>query len=354
MNRNPVKGKKSDRYPLQLLKNRQYNFTYSLIDTNGVKQPVCREFFLKCLKVTADRVRRALDSVMKNPTGIEKRGKHIPKNKTSDADKQTVREFIQRVPKYESHYGRSSSQRKYLHHNLSLKKLYDKYKEERNFKNQNFVSRQIFRQIFNLDFNLGFKRRHTDTCRTCDEINTSLQSVLISVAEKTRLKNRLMIHNHLVKKTTAQFHIDLKEAKQSNDEVAILTFDLQKTLETPSLTASDAFYKRTLWTYNLCVFDEVKRQGFMHIWSENIASRGGQEIGSCLIKHFENHLAPNTKIVKCYSDSRGGQNRNIKVSLLLKKFLHDLTPDSLDSHNRTKIFCTGTQLQQLRPMFWSD
>lgn len=71
-------------------------------------------------------MRRALDSVMKNPTGIEKRGKHIPKNKTSDADKQTVREFIQRVPKYESHYGRSSSQRKYLHHNISLKKLYDK------------------------------------------------------------------------------------------------------------------------------------------------------------------------------------------------------------------------------------
>lgn len=66
----------------------------------------------------------------------------------------------------------------------------------------------------------------------------------------------------------------------------------------------------------------------MYIWSENVASRGGQEVGSCLIKHLKNHIPENTKTIKCYSDSCGGQNRNIKLSLMLKKFLHDLTPDS--------------------------
>lgn len=339
--RNPVKSKKSCQFPLVALKNRQFNFTYSLIDSNGLKQQVCRDFFMKCLKVSADRVRRALSSAVHNQPGTEKRGKHIPRNKTSDADKQGVRDFIDRFPKYESHYGRSCSQRKYLHHNLSLKKLYDKYKEEHEFKNLKFVSRNIFRQIFNHDFNLSFKRRHTDTCRTCDEINTNLQSSLITVANKKRLTNRLMAHNHLVKKTNAQFKLDIKEAEKSKDEIAILTFDLQKTLETPSLTASDAFYKRTLWTYNLCIYDEVYRQGFMYVWSENVASRGGQEIGSCLIKHFKSHLPENTKIVKCYSDSCGGQNRNIKVALHLKKYLHELTPDSQLQTIEQKYFVPG-------------
>lgn len=138
----------------------------------------------------------------------------------------------------------------------------------------------------------------------------------------------MSIHKNLVYKTNATFALDLKQANASNDEIVVLTFDLQKTLETPSLTASDAFYKQQLWTYNLCIYDEVKKKGYMYMWSEDVASCGGQEIGSCLIKHLSNHLPPNTKTVKCYSDSCGGQNRNIKLSLMLKKFLHDLLPDS--------------------------
>lgn len=61
--------------------------------------------------------------------------------------------------------------------------------------------------------------------------------------------------------------------------------------------------------------------GFMYIWSENIASRGGQEIGSCLLKHFENHIPEEAKHIILYSDSCGGQNRNIKMVMFLKKFL---------------------------------
>lgn len=61
----------------------------------------------------------------------------------------------------------------------------------------------------------------------------------------------------------------------------------------------------------------------MYVWSENIASRGGQEVGSCLIKHFKNGISNDTKKIILYSDSCGGQNRNIKVTLLLKKFLSE-------------------------------
>lgn len=131
------------------------------------------------------------------------------------------------------------------------------------------------------------------------------------------------------------FVADVENASKRDGEVVVPTFDLQKTLETPSLITSVAFYKRQLWTYNLCIYNESKRQGYMHMWSENVASRGGQEIGSCLLKHFEEHFPDGVKKLILYSDSCGGQNKNIKLALLLKKFLHDLTPLIIQS-NRSR------------------
>lgn len=59
----------------------------------------------------------------------------------------------------------------------------------------------------------------------------------------------------------------------------------------------------------------------MYVWSENIASRGGQEIGSCLTRHFATNISDDTHNVILYSDSCGGQNRNIKLSVMLIKLL---------------------------------
>ncbi|KAF2888428.1 hypothetical protein ILUMI_17745 [Ignelater luminosus] len=54
----------------------------------------------------------------------------------------------------------------------------------------------------------------------------------------------------------------------------IFVFDLQKTLPTPVLSTGVAYYKWQLWTYNLCVHDEIAKTGFMYIWNETIAARG--------------------------------------------------------------------------------
>lgn len=57
------------------------------------------------------------------------------------------------------------------------------------------------------------------------------------------------------------------------------------------------------------------------MWSENVASRGAQEVASCLLKHLNNNLPDEVEAAILYSDSCGGQNRNIKMSLMLKQFL---------------------------------
>jgi hypothetical protein len=76
-----------------------------------------------------------------------------------------------------------------------------------------------------------------------------------------------------------------------------------------------------MWTFNLGIHDAVTATGYMNVWSKNIASRGAQEIGSCLLKHIGNFISPQVHHLLLYSDSCGGQNRYIKMSLYLSHVL---------------------------------
>lgn len=243
--RQPVKNKKSLAYALIPLKRRDFSHIYSLKNENGVAYEVCRDFFLNCIQVSSNRVFNALQSHESNAGAIENRGK-CSKNKTSEFHLQAVKKFIDRIPKYESHYGRSQSRRQYLHHYLNLTTLYKEYRGNCDVKKGECVSEYIFRQIFNTEYNLSFKRRHTDTCRKCDETNNSMKSNLVPDKRKEELKIEHDQHLDLVENTRAEFLLDVESATNSDEKIIVLTFDLGKTLETPSLTTSVAFYKRQL------------------------------------------------------------------------------------------------------------
>lgn len=69
----------------------------------------------------------------------------------------------------------------------------------------------------------------------------------------------------------------------------------------------------------------------MYIWPESMASRGAQEIGACLMRHLRERLPANTKELILNSDSCYGQNRNIKLALILKKFIDSWPHPGLNS-----------------------
>lgn len=256
-----VQRKRSDIFPIMPMKKRNVTCEYNLLDSAGNVQQVCRNFFMNCLQVSMTRIHSALNMAKTNPSARENRGRTAPANKTTEDMKSTVIKFIESIPAYQSHYGRAKSQKKYLHHNLNIVKLYREYKRVMEFRQQNSVSEYVFRGIFNTEFNLSFKRRHSDTCKTCDGFQTSLSSSIVPFDVKDSFVKQRDIHMKLVESTNANFRKDVIDAIGSMAKTVVLTFDLQKTLETPSITTSIAFYRRQLWTYNFCIYDEVNKRG---------------------------------------------------------------------------------------------
>ena len=119
-----------------------------------------------------------------------------------------------------------------------------------NEKGRRAVSNHMFREIFNTEFNLAFKRRHTDTCKTCYVFNAALQNPQLTNGERQKLQQEQREHHALAERVLETFQKDLENAKETNNTI-VLTFDSQKALETPKISTNVAFYKRQLWTYNL-------------------------------------------------------------------------------------------------------
>lgn len=198
-------------------------------------------------------------------------------------------------------------------------KIYREYRMKCELLHKNVLSEPIFRRIFNTDFNLSFARLKVDTCRKCDKLNALSQSLKLNSKEIHEIEQEKKAHLELVKKTKEEFAETVEHATNPDNKTAVLTFDLQRALELPSIQTSEAFYMRQLWCYNLGVYDEVNKICYMYVWNESVASRGSQEVASCLYKHFGQHIPKDTQKIILRSDTCSGQNRNIKIALMLKK-----------------------------------
>lgn len=93
----------------------------------------------------------------------------------------------------------------------------------------------------------------------------------------------------------------------------MLTFDLEKTLPLTRIPTNIVFYKIQLWLYTCGVRSGKTLKGHCYVWVEVTAGKGAQEVGSVLIKYLQENLTPQVTELILWSDSCGGQNRNIKI-----------------------------------------
>lgn len=306
---------------------------YFLTDNSGNKLKVCFGFFSKCLQLSKGIIYRANKTIISNEKATDSRGGSLAR-KTSQSDLRFLMDFIRKFPSYHSHYGASKSGKKFLNSNLNIKRLYREYSIVCKFEKRKTLSEWKFRHIFNTKFNLGFKPKKADTCRVCDKIEALIQSQSTHTKEKDRLLEQKQHHMRLVECTMNTFKETIANAKDDSSRVEVLTFDLQRALELPSITTGEAFYLRQLWCYNLCIYDEKRRKGYMYVWNESVASRGS------LKKHFEEFIPDGTKKIILYSDACGGQNRNIKTTLMIKKMLDSWHQNDLLSIEQ-RFFVSG-------------
>lgn len=310
--------------PIIKLKNKNFSNKYYLYDSLGNQQQVCQSFLLLCLQINKHTIFSAVNTVLTNEVAKDSRGKSSGR-KTKESDVSFVKEFIDKFPRYESHYKVARSNIKYLSPFWNIRRLYREYCIKFNFKYQNKrdkkpVSEWVFRNIFNTQFNLSFTRLKVDTCGKCDKIKAEIRTEK-NLTRIKELECERQMHWDLDKKISLEFDEDRKASQNSDNKMEMLTFDLQRALEMPVIRTGEAYYKRQLWFYNLCVYDNRRGIAYMYCWNESIASRGSQEIASCLIKHFMTHIPWDTRKIILVSDSCSGQNRNIKMSLMLKNFL---------------------------------
>lgn len=123
--------------------------------------------------------------------------------------------------------------------------MYDMYKAEY----PNPVSLSKYRDVFYKKFNLQRKQLKKDTCNKCDTLVTKASSATSAELKQDLEKQH---KDHLDDANKAQFLMkeDLKRAN-TDEELEVLTFDMEKTLPLPRIPTNIVFYKRQLWLYNL-------------------------------------------------------------------------------------------------------
>ncbi|XP_063226904.1 uncharacterized protein LOC134533326 [Bacillus rossius redtenbacheri] len=309
--------------------------------------PVCRETFTETFQISSKRVNTALCKLRSDDL-LDKRGKKQGGlNKVSDKKMEEVMAQINKIPRYKSHYRRANTDAEFLPPEMTLQKMYDLYLQEKTeqwvneggdeekviewneaneykkkeiIKEIDAVSFSTYRRIFLTKFDLKFKSLKKDTCKTCDAF--AARSSTVTGKEKKEIQDAHNNHKDIWMNAHLQLRKDTEEAQQDISSEC-LTFDLEKTLPLPRIPANNIFYKRQLWVYNAGVHSCKTGTGYCYVWVENQAGRGAQEIGSCLIKHIQNHVGNNIKHLVLWNDSAGGQNRNIKIVLMLKACLED-------------------------------
>jgi len=287
---------------------------------------VCKEMFMKTLDLNTARIHYALTKKKASHGLVDERGTKVNAMKTPAAFTAAVKDHIAKFPKYISHYSRSRCSKEFVRGVNSISEMYRLYADECKASSTTAVSEWVYRRIFNCDFNLSFHMPKSDTCKKCDTY--AVQQKL----DVDDLVIRQDWDSHLAsaEKTRAKLNDDKRLAKEGLK--LAFAFDLQKTKPLPYLNTNEAYYKRQLSVYNCGIHDCGTNRGYFHMWHEATASRGPAEIAACLW-HWLQSIHTERSIPTdwaAYSDSCGGQNRNIVIAAFWAHVVQEMEVQCID------------------------
>jgi len=289
---------------------------YRLKNSEGKMQKVCKPMFLQTFGINHSVSETAFKKAMlKGSITPEKRGRSEPKNKTTEAQKRSVRRHIEQIQRVPSHYCRVRTRKEYYFEaSLNFERLFKLYCEwvvDTGLPSEEKATKSMYREIFMTECNIGFNEPLSDQCVIHARWRNGTREEREEMFEEYEC--HLSWYNY-IKKTKAQ-----EKEYASTDEGAdfcLGCFDLQKVLTLPRSSISVMFYLRKLSLYNFTVFELFSNRGYCFLWNETIAHRGANEVASCLMKFVEKMASQGKKRFSLYSDSPSGQNRNRMVFAL--------------------------------------
>ena len=181
--------------------------------------------------------------------------------------------------------------------------------EQRNCK----VTLPTYKSIFYNHFNLRFKSVKKDTCKTSDRF-TILAESATDEKRKSYLQAEHDNYPRKAKAAEAEMNDNLHRA-HVDPKIECLTHDLQKVVVLPRIPTNTVYNKRQLSMFNLGIHCGSKNNGYF--WVETEGGQGAQDIGSVQKKHINESIPSEVETLILWSDSCGGQNRNIKICLLI-------------------------------------
>ena len=241
------------------------------------------------------------------------RGKHSPPNKTTTNDIDAIHNHIASYPAYESHYSRRHTSRKYLHPDLTVATMHRAYVTQCEERGTTPKGYSTYRRVFK-SANLHFKSPSNDTCKTCDAFMIRLKQCKTD-EERLAIKDEQKVHHTKADNAYLKKKHDKEAACNSGGSIVVVSFDLQKVLETPKLSTNIVYYLRLLSTYNLTTVNLGTREVMCDCWDETQGNRGSDEVATVMFKRIMS--LPDTVVEhRLWSDCCSGQNHNYTMAIM--------------------------------------
>lgn len=297
---------------------RMAQFQYH-IDIDGTRHQVCKATFLNIFSLSEKMVRSVTDFMVKSRFSLPPnslRGHHAPKHKLTEEIEAAIKRHINSFPSYVSHYARAQTNSLYFASNLTLKIMYDLYRESENPS----VSFSVYYSRVKQS-GRKFKKASFSTCSKCDRLRLEIDATTDEEKKKSLLAERE--RHHRKAEQAYKTKRKMKAEAERDPTMRVLVYDMEKCLPCPFLKNKNAFYMRQLNIFNITVTDTTTKLTHCYMWHEVEGGRTANTIASCLAMHIAKEIPSSVTRIVIFSDACTSQNRNSHVSAMYLSALQE-------------------------------
>lgn len=269
---------------------------------NEEKKHVCKKMFTNTLCI-GEKALRLWVLEGKSLSGAAAVPLEKPSSNQESTSAKNVENFLNSLPKVESHYCRSSSSKLYLEPTwCSFRDMHRHYTEKCRIENKQSASWKTFLNVVR-KMNLDIYTPKKDQCNECNMYKIG------SLDEDAFQK-------HIKKKNDSRSEKEKdKESAANVPEIQSYTVDLQAVLLSPRLNAAANYYKTKLKVHNLTYYNLCTKDVVCYVWHEASGGLDSDVFASIATKYFQKEIDDRKpKQIIIWSDGCGYQNRNAKLS----------------------------------------